>query len=458
MEEGFRFEAGAYNIEARHAVEQMRVAGLALIPLYGSSGLCHEAHNAFRFVRVWVSKERGYPFLSSADIISMRPSIEYYLSKKLTKRLDHLIIKKWDVLISCSGTIGNVGLASASFAGIALSQDAIRLRATDPETAGYITAFLRCKYGRLQIVQATYGSVIKHIEPLHLQRVYIPAFQDHRARLGRQIIQAYELRDEANKLLGDADAKLHELLKLRPLADALPEKQGPVVVNQRASKIAFRFDASFHDPTVKAAEGILAKLGPQISSVGDPSVTTEIRAITKFRKRVYISKGGILMLNSKQLMQIDPVDVKRLAKGAHTKDIPEIGLKANMITVSRSGTIGKIQIIPSYMEAWTGSEDATRLIASPAMNPGYLYAWLSSDYGQRLLKRYSYGSVILKIDKEMLGSVPILLPPKDVRDKIGNLVLRANELRDQAWRIERDAVQELENLIQGGTRRPPRPV
>jgi type I restriction enzyme S subunit len=92
------------------------------------------------------------------------------------------------------------------------------------------------------------------------------------------------------------------------------------------------------------------------------------------------------------------------------------------------------------------------------MSPGYIYAWLSSDYGQRLVKRYSYGSVILEIDKEMLESVPIPIPSADIRGKIGDLVLRANELRDQAWRIERDAIQELESLIEGGTRRPVRPV
>lgn len=459
LEEGLRFEAGAYNIEARHAVEQMRAAGLALMPLYGESGLCHEAHNAFRFVRVWVSKERGYPFLSSADIISMKPNIEYYLSKKLTKNLDHLIIKKWDVLISCSGTIGNVGLASASLAGTALSQDAIRLRARDPETAGYVTAFLRCKYGRLQIVQATYGSVIKHIEPLHLQRITIPELKDARAQIGSQIVKAYELRDEANKLLDEADFSLHNLLKLPPLSSVCPDKEGPVVVRQRASKLLFRFDGSFHDPIAKAAEKVLRKSDSEVVRLNDPRVTREIRPITKFRKRVYVPEGGIPMFSSKQLMQIDPVDIKRLAKGAHTKDLPEIALERDMVTVSCSGTIGRIQIIPAYMEGWTANQHATRLVASKEIGPGYLYAWLASDYGQRLLKRYSYGSVILEVDKDMMGSVSIPLPSSEIRKKIGDLVLRANELRDQAWRIERDAIRELENLIAGGaTRRPPRPV
>ena len=54
----------------------------------------------------------------------------------------------------------------------------------------------------------------------------------------------------------------------------------------------------------------------------------------------------------------------------------------------------------------------------------------------------------------MIGSVPIPLPPREVRDNIGDLVLSANELRDQAWRTERDAIKELESLIEGGTRAP----
>jgi type I restriction enzyme S subunit len=65
------------------------------------------------------------------------------------------------------------------------------------------------------------------------------------------------------------------------------------------------------------------------------------------------------------------------------------------------------------------------------MNPGYLYTWLASDYGYCLMTRHAYGSVILEFDREMLASVPILLPETSIRDEIGNLVLKANQLRDE---------------------------
>jgi type I restriction enzyme S subunit len=452
---GVRLEASAFSIEAHNAVTALTNSGLPLIPLYGKEGLCQEAHNAFRFKRVYVDTEYGIPFLSSSDIISLRPRIENYLSRKYTLNLSKLLIQKWDILISCSGTVGNISLACETLAGKALSQHAIRLRATDPDLAGFITAFLRSRYGRPQLTQSTYGSVIVHIEPKHLERVLIPDLPPiRRIEIGRLMCQAGELRDEANHLLDEADRLLHERLNLPYLKDIAPRGSASFTTTIKASQLMGRLEGSFHNPEAIAAEKQLAKLPVEITKIGDRRVTKEVRAITKFRERTYVEKGGIPMLSSKQLFKIDPIDVKRLAKGAHTKDLPEIQLEENMIAVTRSGTIGKVQIIPKYMAAWTASEDATRILASDDINAGYLYAWLASDYGYCLMTRCSYGSVILEVDKEMFSSVHIPLPEPAIRNEIGDLVLKANQLRDQAWCSEQEAISKLEKLISSKSNTP----
>ncbi|NCS39764.1 MAG: type I restriction endonuclease subunit R [Microcystis aeruginosa BS13-10] len=452
---GVRLEASAFSIEAHNAVTALTNSGLPLIPLYGKEGLCQEAHNAFRFKRVYVDTEYGIPFLSSSDIISLRPRIENYLSRKYTLNLSKLLIQKWDILISCSGTVGNISLACETLAGKALSQHAIRLRATDPDLAGFITAFLRSRYGRPQLTQSTYGSVIVHIEPKHLERVLIPDLPPiRRIEIGRLMCKAGELRDEANHLLDEADRLLHERLNLPYLKDIAPRGSASFTTTIKASQLMGRLEGSFHNPEAIAAEKQLAKLPVEITKIGDRRVTKEVRAITKFRERTYVEKGGIPMLSSKQIFQIDPIDVKRLAKGAHTKDLPEIQLEENMIAVTRSGTIGKVQIIPKYMAAWTASEDATRILASDDINAGYLYAWLASDYGYCLITRQSYGSVIVHIDREMLASVHIPLPEPATRNEIGDLVLKANQLRDRAWRNEQEAISKLEKLISSKSNTP----
>lgn len=445
---GERLEASAFSIEAHNAVTALGNSGLQLIPLYGEGGLCQEAHNAFRFKRIYVESEQGIPFLSSSGIISLRPETDRYLSRKYTRKLDVLAVQKWDVLISRSGTIGNVALANDAFTGKAVSEDVIRLSASEPDIAGFIAAFLRSRYGRPQLTQATYGSVIVHIELEHLKRVQIPDLPPiRRIAIGRLMCKAGELRDEANRLLDEADRLLHERLNLPYLKSIAPSGHRSAIAKIKASQLMGRLEGSFHDPVAITAEKQLAELSVEVTTVGDSRVTKEIRPITKFRKRTYVEKGGIPLLSSKQLFQIDPIDVKGLAKGAHTKDLPEIQLQENMIAVTRSGTIGRVQIIPKYMAAWTASEHATRFLASDSINSGYLYAWLASDYGYCLITRHSYGSVILEVDKEMFASVPIPLPEASIRDEIGNLVFRANQLRDQAWRNEQEAITKLENLI-----------
>jgi type I restriction enzyme S subunit len=51
----------------------------------------------------------------------------------------------------------------------------------------------------------------------------------------------------------------------------------------------------------------------------------------------------------------------------------------------------------------------------------------------------------------MLAAVPIPLPDTGVINEIGNLVLQANTLRDEAWRKELAAIRQIETLAEGST-------
>jgi type I restriction enzyme, S subunit len=414
--------------------------------LVRSDGVQSKAHNAFRFVRRFVDPDHGVPFITSAEINSFRPRVDHL--SRLTKKLNQLYIKQWDVLISCSGTIGNVGFAGKTFAGLALSQDAIRVRFDDPNVAGFIAAFLRTEHGRLLLRTGSYGSVITHIEPEHLAHVVVPWPSLLQVTdIGQLFVAAAELRDEANTLLDQADTLLLSQLGMPPLQQMKQHVSSISIKTVKASSLAERFEASYHDPLAYAIDAALRQTSYEITRLDDPRLVKEVRPITKFRKRTYVEKGGIPLLSSKQLFQIDPIDVKSLAKGAHTKDLKEIALEPNMLVITRSGTIGRVGIIPSYMNSWAGSEHATRVIATRDEEAGFLYAWLASEFGGILIRRYSYGSVILEIDKEMLSSVPVPMLPETQREEIGKLVLQANALRDEAWKKEQEAIARITRLI-----------
>lgn len=443
-----RFEAAAYSVALRKALKQIGESGTSVCPILGEDALGDSATNAFRFKRHYVDKEHGVPFLSSSSIIELRPKPDKFLSRKITKNIDDLLIDHHDILISCSGTIGNVALAGTTIAGMALSQHAIKLKTMDAITAGYIAAFLRSSYGKIQLTQSSYGSVVTHIEPHHLETVYAP--NPHpivKSNIGNLMLEATKLRDESNRLLDEADNLVHEILNLRPLDELNQDNEVVLHSSVRASQLQWRFEASYHNPIIKNISHALEQSQYTITTLDDEKLTREVRPITKFRKRVYVKEGGIPLLNSKQLFQIDPVERKAIAKGAHTKDLPEIGLEENMLAITCSGTIGRVQIIPAYMEGWAASQDAIRVIAQDPETAGFLYAWLASDYGQKLLLRETYGSVVVHIDSTMLSTVQVPDVDEHIRNHIGSIVIRANKLRDEAWQKEQQAIHQVESLI-----------
>lgn len=440
-----RLEASAYALEARQAVAELHACPHPLKALLGETGMCQEAHNGTRFPRIYVGEANGVPFLSSSDIIGLRPERGNYLSRKHTPKLDLLTIQPWTVLVSRSGTIGNVSLASPRMAGWALSEDAIRIIAPDRDTAGFVSAYLRSHWGRDQLRGLTYGSVIQHIEPHHLELVWIPDFPAiRRIAIGRAFVDAALKRDEANHKLDKADALLCTALKLPPLP--VPAN-GPVIGTVRAADWGTRLDASHHNPTARWAEKQLSTASVQVLPLADKRLTTAINAVTKFRKRVYVPKGGIPLLSSKQLFQVDPIELKGLARGAHTDDMEEIALTPNTIAITCSGTIGRIQIIPAYMSGWAANQHALRVIAANDELAGYLYTWLASAYGQSLITRYSYGSVILELDRHMIGEIPVPMISDPKRKAVATLVLDANRLRNEAWNLEQGALKTLRGEI-----------
>jgi type I restriction enzyme S subunit len=82
------------------------------------------------------------------------------------------------------------------------------------------------------------------------------------------------------------------------------------------------------------------------------------------------------------------------------------------------------------------------------MNPGYIYAFLASNYGKELIKRFSYGSVVDEVDDNQLASVEFPLVDRHIQDEIGDLILEANRKWTDAYKLEKSAITNVENLIE----------
>lgn len=124
----------------------------------------------------------GTPFLSGAELQKSNPTkVEKYLNPK---DASPFIVKEGWILITRSGTIGNVSIILPCLNGYAATDDAIRitLKADSEISPLYLFAFLNSKLGKKSIVTGSFGSVIQHINEDYIGSLLVPVFSEAEIR------------------------------------------------------------------------------------------------------------------------------------------------------------------------------------------------------------------------------------------------------------------------------------
>ena len=187
----------------------------------------------------------------------------------------------------------------------------------------------------------------------------------------------------------------------------------------------------------------------EVTTIADPRISREVILPGRF-KRVYVDEGhGRIFIGGKQIGELDPSNKKYLSNIHHSDRISdELELRENMTLITRSGTIGKITLVPKHWEDWIASEHVIRVIPASDDIAGYLSLFLASDFGQVLIKRNTYGAVVDEIDDKQVRLLPFpLLRNVSVQSRINSMVLLANEKRFRAYLLEQEALKILNDKI-----------
>ena len=448
---GKRLEASVYDVEAKQAREIVTHGKYPAISLGGDDGLT-SSYTGARFKRIWV-EQPDYPIYQPSSIVDVKPTPDGYISESTDTNIDALRVKKGQILMTCSGTIGKVAYVSDTLDGLIFSHDLLRIDSKD-DNAGYIYAYLKSKIGQQILLTNSYGAVITHIEPEHLADVPIPdAPVEIKQEIHKMVIDSYVLRDESNKLLDEAMDLLVQELKLPPVEEIRVDdfvQDAPVeTFLVKLSQLNNRVDASYHVPVVKAIVDYLEKNAAEVTTIGDCRISRDVILPGRF-KRVYVSEGyGRVFFGGKQILELDPTNSKYLSVTQHSKRMEEeLQLKENMTLITRSGTIGKVALVPKHWANWIASEDVLRVLPADRNIAGYLYVWLMSDFGQKLLDRYSYGSVISHVDNMHIKQIAIpILKNQQMQQEINDRALNANQKRYEAYLLEQKALEIMDRKV-----------
>jgi len=254
LDKSKRLDASVFDINGKHAREVLEQCKWGKTNMTGDVNSLADAYYPTRFKRIMVEKSK-FPLYLPSQIQDLRPKPKGFMSHLCNTDLTYLVVKKDQVLITRSGTIGNCSLVDNRFDGKTISDDVIRINAKKKIDMGFIYAFLRSDIGSILIKTNQYGSVVSHIEPEHLNSVPIPNPPDIiKRQINNLIVESFKLRDESNELLEKAEKLLYEELDLPPIEQLKPkyfDKKADVRnYSVKLSSLNNRLDGSYHVPIV----------------------------------------------------------------------------------------------------------------------------------------------------------------------------------------------------------------
>lgn len=451
VERGKRLEASVFDVEARQAWDLINNNKYPITSLGGANGLT-TSYTCGRFKRIWVKKSE-YPIYQPSSVVDLKPTPDGYISKKTKVDIDSLRVHRGQILLTCSGTIGKVSLVSKTLDNAIFSHDLLRIDCKNPVDVGYIYTYLKSKIGSQILITNKYGAVITHIESEHLDTVPIPNAPDAiKSKINDLIMQSYDLRDESNALIDQAQALLVKELNLPPISeikvDTLDKSKSVQTFNVKMSEMAGRADASYHVPIVNAIVDILKKNAAEVTNVGDERISSDVVLPGRF-KRVYVEKDyGVKFIGGKEMHQLIPTTEKYLSKKAHKKQLEgSLGIKPYSILTPARGSLGDVELPCKHFYSWAISDNMMQILSNKNVC-GYLYIFLNSEYGKALIQRFTYGGVVDAIEPFHIQSVEVpILRNQDVQKQINDLALQANEKRYKAYLLEQEALKVLDEEV-----------
>lgn len=203
----------SYHIPLAHKVEKILENNIK-----GKVKLLDEVSHSFvppRFKRFYVNnKEDGVPLIQGKYIPLVKLLDIKYIWKNM-KNIEKYEIKKGWILITRSGTIGQLTLVSKLWEGFLGSDHLIRIIPQNINS-GYLTMFLLSDYGQIQFQRLTYGGVVDEIgeagDLFKFIKILKPKDKNLEDKIGSLVIDAYNKKDQANILERQAIERLETFL------------------------------------------------------------------------------------------------------------------------------------------------------------------------------------------------------------------------------------------------------
>jgi restriction endonuclease S subunit len=415
--------------------------------------------------------DKGIPVIKTINLKNSEIVLDplSYVSEKFCEKNEKCVVEKYDILIASTG-VGSIGKVDIVESDQRLIVDGhISIIRLDKELVNpyYVLAFLRSKYGQLQIeqrIRGATGQIELYPEDIETIRIPIPR-KEIQNKVSDLIINAFKERKQKLK-------KSEELLEginrfvLTELGIKLPEiEDKQTYFAELEGGLHKRIDPMFYHPKyIKALEALkngyftlfpLGKLSESIASGATPlakgkDYTSKDKGIP-FVRIVDIKNGEISFEN-----------VLYIKREIHETMLRRSQLRPMDVLLSIAGTIGITAVVPEHIKEANINQALARIRLKDTiimngdkirLNPYYVSVFLETQIGKILTQRFSRPVVQANINIEEVSAIEIPVPPFTIQEKIANEVMRRKKEAEKLWKeskeITKETMREIENIILG---------
>lgn len=363
----------------------------------------------------------------------------------------HYVLKKsqvffGDILIARSGSIGSAALVDKNTFKVLNSSDIIIIRPKPFINKYYLCAYLNSKFGQAQIERFSSGGLQGHINISSLEMLLVPLPDNKfQSLIGETVFHGMNLVTKANNLYAQAESRLLSELAIKDI-----NLSHDLCYDVKSAKTisTTRIDAEYYQPkyeriveTIKNSKYGWCKLADKITNITDKHDPTK-EPENDFR---YIELSNINP-------SIGIIDGYSELKG---KDLPSrarmLIKEGDVIISSVEGSIDKVALVDNFHDGCLASTGFFVFRNKSNMIPEYVLALCKSVLIQKQLEKFSSGTILAAVPKNLVQNLIIPDIPKEAQTEIANLIRQSHSARRQAKELLEEAKRKVEEMIEKGS-------
>ena len=380
-------------------------------------------------------KEDGIPVYEQQHAIYNSRDFRYYIDEQKFNEMKRFQVKKDDLIISCSGTVGKVSIIKDDDPKGIISQALLLLRAdTNKVLPLYLKYFFSSREGYNAIVSRSSGSVQVNIakrgviEQIPLK---LPQIKTQRKIVG--VLSSIDEKIEENERINNNLEQQAVLLFKKWFIEFDNSSKNMLETRFGLVPESFKLLKNRELPLVVTdyvANGSFASLKANVTLYQEPNYAYFIRNTD--------------LKSGKFEVFVDEHSYNFLSKST---------LYGGEIIISNVGDVGSVFLCPKLDKPMTLGNNIIMLRPEQENLRYYLYIWFKWLYGQSLIQGIKGGSAQPKFNKTDFKNFPIFLPPDDLLEQFHQIVkpmfelIDENNMENQALTRTRDTI--LPRLMSG---------